>query len=53
MQLFSITLTVGTYAAVSRGNVGEGAAFAAVTTVLTALSLLIYIRINKNGNFDI
>ncbi|MGI0530403.1 ABC transporter permease [Treponema socranskii] len=49
----SITLTVGTYAAVSRGNVGEGAAFAAVTTVLTALSLLVYIKINKNENFDI
>lgn len=49
----SITLTVGTYAAVSRGNVGEGAAFAAVTTVLTALSLLVYIKINRNENFDI
>lgn len=49
----SITLTVGTYAAVSRGNVGEGAAFAAVTTVLTAVSLFAYIKINKNENFDI
>lgn len=44
----SITLTVGTYTAVSRGNYGEAAAFAAVTTVLTAISLIIYLAINKD-----
>lgn len=43
----SITLTVGTYTAVARGNFGEAAAFAAVTTVLTAISLMVYMRINR------
>lgn len=43
----SITLTVGTYTAVARGNFGEAAAFAAVTTVLTAISLMAYMRINR------
>ena len=43
----SITLTVGTYTAVARGNFGEAAVFAAVTTVLTAISLMVYMRINR------
>ena len=41
------SLTVGTYTAVARGNFGEAAAFAAVTTVLTAISLMVYMRINR------
>jgi len=49
----SITLTVGTYAAVNRGNFGEAAAFASVTTVLTAISLLIYLKLNKGGRIEL
>ena len=49
----SITLTVGTYAAVSRGNFGEAAAFAAVTTVLTALSLSLYMRLNRGKEIQL
>ena len=49
----SITLTVGTYAAVSRGNFGEAAAFAAVTTVLTALSLFLYMRLNRGKEIQL
>ena len=49
----SITLTVGTYTAVIRGNLGEAAAFAAVTTVLTAISLVIYLIINKGKQMEL
>ena len=49
----SITLTVGTYSAISRGNFGAAAAFATVTTVLTALSLIIYLKVNKSENIEI
>ena len=49
----SITLTVGTYTAVNRGNLGEAAAFAAVTTVLTAISLVIYLIINKGKQVEL
>ena len=49
----SITLTVGTYTAVNRGNLGEAAAFAAVTAVLTAISLVIYLIINKGKQMEL
>lgn len=49
----SITLTVGTYTAVNRGNLGEAAAFAAVTTVLTAISLVVYLVINKGKQMEL
>ena len=49
----SVTLTVGTYAAVNRGNLGEAAAFAAVTTVLTTISLLIYLRVNRGKQLEL
>lgn len=49
----SITLTVGTYTAVNRGNLGEAAAFAAVTTMLTAISLVIYLIINKGKQVEL
>lgn len=49
----SITLTVGTYSAISRGNFGAAAAFATVTTVLTAISLMIYLKVNKSENIEL
>jgi iron(III) transport system permease protein len=49
----SITLTVGTYSAISRGNFGAAAAFATVTTLLTAISLMIYLKINKSENIEL
>ena len=49
----SITLTVGTYSAISRGNFGAAAAFATVTTVLTALSLIVYMRVTKYENIEL
>lgn len=44
----TITLTMSTYVAISRGNYGLAAAFAAILTVVTALSLLLYLRITKS-----
>jgi len=49
----SITLTVGTYSAISRGNFGAAAAFATVTTLLTAISLMIYLKINQSEDIEL
>ncbi|MBR7174821.1 MAG: iron ABC transporter permease, partial [Clostridia bacterium] len=44
----TITLTMSTYAAISRGNDGLACAFASVLTVLTALSLVLYLAVSKS-----
>ena len=44
----SITLTMSTYLAIGRGNDGMAAAFATILTVVTILSLLLYLRISKS-----
>ena len=44
----TITLTMSTYAAISRGNDGLACAFAAILTVLTALSLILYLGVTKS-----
>ena len=43
----SITLTMSTYLAILRGNDGIAAAFAAILTVVTAVSLLLYLKVSK------
>lgn len=43
----NITLTMSTYVAISRGNYGLAAAFAAILTVVTTVSLLIYLWVSK------
>ena len=43
----SITLTMSTYVAISRGNYGLAAAFAAILTVVTMVSLIIYLAVSK------
>lgn len=48
----SITLTIGTYVAISRGFIGPTCAVATVTAILTALSLMIYVRLSK-GNIEL
>ncbi len=35
------------------GNFGAAAAFATVTTVLTALSLVVYMRVTKSENIEL
>ena len=44
----SITLTMSTYLAILRGNDGIAAAFATILTVVTILSLLLYLKISKS-----
>lgn len=43
----NITLTMSAYVAISRGNYGLAAAFAAILTVVTAASLIIYLLVSK------
>ena len=44
----TITLTMSTYVQINRGNYGTACAFAAILTVVTILSLLIYIKVSGN-----
>ena len=44
----TITLTMSAYVAITRGNFGLAAAFAAVLTVLTSVTLLIYLAISRS-----
>ena len=44
----TITLTMSTYVAITRGNYGLAAAFAAILTVVTTVSLLLYLWISKS-----
>ena len=49
----SITLTMSTYLAILRGNDGMAAAFATILTVVTAVSLLLYLRISKSEDLNL
>ena len=49
----TITLTMSTYAAISRGNDGLACAFAAILTVLTALSLILYLAVTKSEDIKL
>lgn len=49
----SITLTMSTYVAISRGNYGLGAAFAAVLTAFTTIALLVYLAISKSEDIKL
>ncbi len=49
----NITLTMSAYVAISRGNYGLAAAFSAVLTVLTSVSLLIYLAVSKSDDIQL
>lgn len=49
----TITLTMSTYVAISRGNDGLAAAFAAITTAVTAISIIIYLAVSKTEDVQI
>lgn len=49
----TITLTMSTYAAISRGNDGLACAFAAILTVLTAISLILYLALTKSEDIKL
>ena len=44
----SITLTMSTYLAILRGNDGIAAAFATILTVVTTVSLILYLAVSKS-----
>jgi iron(III) transport system permease protein len=49
----TITLTMSTYAAISRGNDGLACAFAAILTALTTVSLIIYLAVTKSEDIKL
>ena len=49
----NITLTMSAYVAISRGNYGLASAFSAILTVLTALSLLLYLAITRSEDIKL
>lgn len=49
----NITLTMSAYVAISRGNYGLAAAFSAVLTLLTSISLLAYLAISKSEDIQL
>lgn len=49
----TITLTMSTYVAISRGNDGLACAFAAILTVLTSISLILYLVVTKSEDIKL
>lgn len=49
----TITLTMSAYVAISRGNYGLAAAFSAILTLLTSISLLIYLYVSKSEDIQL
>lgn len=49
----TITLTMSAYVAISRGNYGLAAAFSAILTVLTSLSLILYLYVSKTEDIAV
>lgn len=49
----SITLTLGTYVAINNGTYGVAAVFATVTTVMTVICLVAYLRIAKTEDVQL
>lgn len=49
----TITLTMSAYVAISRGNYGLAAAFSAILTVITSITLLIFIYVSKTEDVEL
>ena len=49
----NITLTMSAYVAISRGSFGLASAFSAILTVLTVISLLIYLGVSKSEDIKL
>lgn len=49
----SITMTISAYVAISRGNDGMAAAFAAILTIMTIISLLIFLKVSKSEDIKL
>lgn len=49
----TITLTMSLYLAIYRGKDGMAAAFASIVTVVTIISLLIYLKVSKSEDIKL
>lgn len=49
----NITLTMSAYVAISRGNYGLAAAFSAILTFVTVISLMIYLAVSKSEDIKL
>ncbi|MFA7118932.1 MAG: iron ABC transporter permease [Sphaerochaetaceae bacterium] len=49
----TITLTMSAYVAISRGNYGLACAFSAILTVLTSISLVVYLTLSKSEDISL
>ncbi len=49
----TITLTMSAYVAINRGNYGLASAFSAVLTVITMISLLVYMKVSKTEDISL
>ncbi|MEZ7873339.1 MAG: ABC transporter permease subunit, partial [Eubacteriales bacterium] len=49
----NITLTMSAYVAISRGNYGLAAAFSTILTLLTTVSLLVYLWVSKSEDIKL
>lgn len=49
----NITLTMSAYVAISRGNYGLAAAFSAILTFVTVISLMIYLSVSKSEDIKL
>ena len=49
----SITLTMSTYLAILRGNDGIAAAFATILTIVTTVSLVLYLKVSKSEDVNL
>lgn len=49
----NITLTMSTYVAISRGSYGLACAFAAILTMVTIVSLIIYLAVSKSEDVQL
>lgn len=49
----TITLTIGTYVAINNGVYGEAAAYATITTVMTIICLVLYLKLSKTEDVQV
>ena len=49
----TITLTIGTYSAITRGIYGVAAVFATVTTIFTIVCLVLYLKVTKSEDIQV
>lgn len=49
----TITLTIGTYSAITGGIYGVAAVFATITTIFTVICLVLYLKVTKSEDIQV